>query len=603
MQKEPGQSKRTHTCGELNSTHVGNAVTLSGWVASTRDHGGLIFVDLRDRYGITQLVFGDTGLAHTFRTAKKLSLEDVISARGTVRARRKGAVNPHIPTGEIEVEVAEVEVHSEAAPLPFQVSDRESATEELRLRYRYLELRTRELRDFILIRHRTNQAVRHHLSHEGFAEIETPFLVRSTPEGARDYLVPSRVHSGKFYALPQSPQTYKQLLMIAGFDRYFQIVKCFRDEDFRADRQPEFTQIDMEMSFVDEQDVRDAVERLVAHVFKEAIGVTLDIPFPALSYKEAVQTYGTDRPDLRFELPLLDLVAYAGESDAGLWDSAESVRALKVDDGERISRKMIDELSDHVKTYSLQEGKKPLRGLAWMRCREGGLSGGASKFFPGNLRERMVKELDLKEGGLLLAAGGEERTVLESMGSLRLEIARRLGLIPEGKGPTVFAPLWIVDFPLFEREEKKNGWTFKHHPFTAPKSEDLSLLDSDPGAVRSRGYDLVINGLEVAGGSIRIHDPSTQMKIFNILGISEKDARDRFGFLLEALTYGAPPHGGIAFGYDRLVMLLAGTRQIRDVIAFPKTTQAQSLMDGSPSEVSPHQLKELGIRLKSRNSR
>lgn len=592
--------KRTHTCGDLTRKDVDTSVVLSGWVASTRDHGGLIFVDLRDRYGVTQLVFGTGDTGEAFQKARKLSMEDVISVKGTVRARKKGAVNPHIPTGEIEVAVDELEVLNEAAPLPFQVSDRESATEELRLKYRYLELRTRELQDFMLIRHRANQAVRGHLSREGFVEIETPFLIRSTPEGARDYLVPSRVHPGRFYALPQSPQTYKQLLMISGFDRYFQIVKCFRDEDFRADRQPEFTQIDIEMSFVDESDVRKAVEKLVVRVFKEVIGITLGVPFPVLSFREAVETYGTDRPDVRFDLPLLDLSPYSGESHADILKSAECVRGIKVDDGGRFSRKVIDELSARVKDYSLQEGKHPLGGLAWMRCREGDLSGGVSKFFPRDLRRRMIRELDLKEGALLLAAGGEERTVLEALGNLRLEMARRLDLIPgeRGKASPLFAPVWIVDFPLFEWNEKGKGWTFKHHPFTAPQPEDLPRLESDPGSVRSRGYDLVINGLEVAGGSIRNHDPDIQMKIFNILGISKEDARDRFGFLLEALTYGAPPHGGIAFGYDRLVMLLAGTHQIRDVIAFPKTTRALSLMDGSPSEVSKEQLDDLGIRLK-----
>jgi len=492
------------------------------------------------------------------------------------------------------VEVEEIEILNEAAPLPFLVIDRETATEELRLTYRYLELRTGELQRFMALRHEAYQAVRNHLVSENFMEFETPVLMKSTPEGARDYVVPSRIHKGKFYALPQSPQTYKQLLMISGFDRYFQIVKCFRDEDLRADRQPEFTQIDMEMSFIDEDDIRDAVESLVKHVFKEIIHVELESPFPALSFDEAWETYGTDRPDLRFKLPLVDFSAYAKQSEFQALRTAECAKAIVMENGEEYSRKSIEELAKFVKEYSAQEGKQALWGLGWMRCRDGDLTGGLSKFFPADLRKRVVTDLGLEEGSLILTTGGERVTVLPTMGALRLEIAKRQNLCDD----TVFKPLWVVEFPLLEWEETTNNWTFLHHPFTSPRPEHVELLESDPGSVRSRGYDLIINGFEIAGGSIRNHDPVVQMKIFNLLGISEAEAKERFGFLLEALTYGAPPHGGIAFGFDRFVMLLVGTHQIRDVIAFPKTTSALSLMDGSPSTISQEQLNELGIQIK-----
>ena len=590
--------KRTHTCGELTSGDVDADVALNGWVATSRDHGGLIFIDVRDRYGITQLTFNEETYPEAFATAKGLSMEDVISVKGKVAARADDAVKKSLATGEIEVEVGEIAVLNEAKPLPFMIHDRESATEETRLKYRYLELRTEEMQKNMAIRHKAYQSVRSTLSSLDFMEFETPVLMRATPEGARDFLVPSRLHKGKFYALPQSPQQYKQILMVAGYDRYFQIVKCFRDEDFRADRQPEFTQIDVEMSFVDQEDVRQVVEQLVSSVFKEVIDVDLPTPFPTLTFDEAMETYGSDKPDLRFELPLVDFSQFAGESDFEALKSAETVKAIVVPQAEGYSRKVIDQLTSFVKDYSSQEKKAPLGGLAWMRCVDGDLTGGVSKFFSEELRQKVIESLGMAEGDLLLAAGGVRDTVLSTMGALRLEIAECDGL----QKADDFRPLWVRDYPLFEKDEESVHWTFLHHPFTSPRLEDAEILESDPGAARSLAYDLVINGWEIAGGSIRNHDPKVQLKIFDLLGIPEKAAREKFGFLLDGLSYGAPPHGGIAFGFDRLVMVLAGAKQIRDVIAFPKTTSALSLMDGSPSEVPDDQLEELGLEIRRKQS-
>ena len=596
--KDSNMFKRTHTCGELTSGDVDADVALNGWVATSRDHGGLIFIDVRDRYGITQLTFNEETYPEAFATAKGLSMEDVISVKGKVAARADDAVKKSLATGEIEVEVGEIAVLNEAKPLPFMIHDRESATEETRLKYRYLELRTEEMQKNMAIRHKAYQSVRSTLSSLDFMEFETPVLMRATPEGARDFLVPSRLHKGKFYALPQSPQQYKQILMVAGYDRYFQIVKCFRDEDFRADRQPEFTQIDVEMSFVDQEDVRQVVEQLVSSVFKEVIDVDLPTPFPTLTFDEAMETYGSDKPDLRFELPLVDFSQFAGESDFEALKSAEAVKAMVVPQAEGYSRKVIDQLTTFVKDYSSQEKKAPLGGLSWMRCVDGDLTGGVSKFFGEELRQKVIGSLGMAEGDLLLAAGGERETVLSTMGALRLEIAERDGLQKAGD----FKPLWIRDYPLFEKDEESGHWAFLHHPFTSPRPEDVEKLECDPGAARSMAYDLVINGWEIAGGSIRNHDPKVQLKIFDLLGIPEKEAREKFGFLLDGLSYGAPPHGGIAFGFDRLVMVLAGAKQIRDVIAFPKTTSALSLMDGSPSDVPKNQLEELGLEVRERKS-
>ena len=589
--------KRTHTCGDLTLKQVGEDVSLNGWVATSRDHGGLIFVDIRDRYGVIQLTFNKETYLEAFESAKRLSMEDVISVKGTVAARQENAVNKDLTTGEIEVSVTEIVVLNEAKPMPFMINDRESANEETRLTYRYLELRTEEMQKNMLLRHKTYQTVRNYLASQNFMEFETPILMRATPEGARDFLVPSRLHKGRFYALPQSPQQYKQILMVAGYDRYFQIVKCFRDEDFRADRQPEFTQIDVEMSFIDEEDIREVVEELVCAVFEDVLDLSLELPFPVISYQKAMETYGTDSPDIRFGLPLVDFIGFAGDSDFKALQSVETAKAIVVSNAKGYSRKVIDELNAFVKEFSSQEKKTPLGGLAWMKCNDGDLSGGVSKFFGEELRQKIMESLGMEEGDLLLVAGGERETILTTMGALRLEIAKRDGLASGDD----FKPLWVRDYPLFGKDEDTGKWTFLHHPFTSPALEDMDKFDSDPGSAGSRAYDLVINGWEIAGGSIRNHDPAVQLKIFELLGISEKEAKDKFGFLLEGLTYGAPPHGGIAFGLDRFVMILAGAKQIRDVIAFPKTTSALSLMDGSPSEVPKEQLKELGIEIKKKS--
>ncbi len=581
--------KRTHTCGELTKTNIGNSVALNGWINTVRLHGQVVFVDLRDRYGKTQLVFNTESYQGDFNAVKKLSMEDVISVAGTVQPRVEEAVNPDMATGDIEIIVDSLTILNETEPLPFVITDRESASEDLRLKYRYLELRTDELQTNMIVRHKTYQAVRSYLSGNGFVEVETPILMKSTPEGARDYLVPSRIHQGKFYALPQSPQTYKQLLMVSGFDRYFQIVKCFRDEDLRADRQPEFTQIDLEMSFIDEADIYSLGENLLKSVFQDVLNIKLDGNFPVMTYHEAMDKYGSDKPDLRFDLPLQDVKPYSDASDFNAFKSAEIVKGLVVPNVQ-YSRKIIDQLTNFVKLYGA-------KGLAWMKAENGKLTGGISKFFNDELQQNLCHDLNIKDGDMLFMIGDAASTVLQSMGALRNEIARKENLAEEG----TFKPLWVVDFPMFEQDDEENRLVAMHHPFTAPKKEDIDLLETEPEHVLSRGYDLVINGYEVAGGSIRIHEKDLQSKVFKLLGISDEEAKAKFGFLMNAFRFGAPPHGGIAFGFDRLVMLLAGTHNIRDVIAFPKTTSAMSLMDESPSTVSGEQLDELGIKLVEKN--
>ena len=579
--------KRTHTCGELRASDLGEEVILNGWVNTVRLHGQVIFVDLRDRYGKTQILINADSYKGDFDSVKKLSMEDVLSVKGKVSERQ--TANPNLTTGDIEVDITELEVLSEAETLPFVLSDRDSAEEDLRLKYRYLELRMEELQRNILVRHKTYQATRQYLSDHNFVEIETPVLMKSTPEGARDYLVPSRIHKGKFYALPQSPQIYKQILMISGYDRYFQIVKCFRDEDLRADRQPEFTQIDLEMSFVDEEDIFSNFEGLTRHVFKVVKGIDLPDPFPRMTWEDAWNTYGTDKPDLRFEMKLQDVKSFTDQSEFNAFKSAEVVKGLVVDGGAKYSRKIIDELTDLVKNYKA-------KGLTWMKGEQGALSGGISKFFSTELQGEMRNSLGIKDNDILFLIGDENMTVLKALGALRLEIIKRENLVDKND----FKPLWVTNFPMFEIDEESNKLTFLHHPFTSPSTQDVKEMESDPGSLKARAYDLTMNGYEIAGGSIRIHQPEVQKKVFSLLGMSDEEAIEKFGFLLEALKYGTPPHGGIAFGFDRLVMLLAGTENIRDVIAFPKTTSASALMENAPSDVSEEQLKELGIQLRKK---
>ena len=579
--------KRTHTCGELDEASVGSQVRLNGWVNTSRLHGKIVFVDLRDRYGKTQLVFDETDFLEVFEKIKKLSTEDVISISGTVKNRDEGAINPNMKTGKIEISVSDFSILNKASTLPFVLTDRNSSEEPLRLKYRYLELRFDELQNNIFIRHNTYQAVRKYLSDNDFLEVETPILMKSTPEGARDFLVPSRVHKGKFYALPQSPQIYKQILMISGYDRYFQIVKCFRDEDLRADRQPEFTQIDIEMSFVDEEDIFTYMENLTRYIFQTVKDIKLSDPFPRMTYAEAMERYGSDKPDVRYEMELIDIKPFTDESDFKAFSDAESVKALLVKTGAKYSRKVIDDLTDKAKKYGA-------KGLAWMKFQDGNFNGGISKFFSESLQKNISDKLKVENDDILLLVGDDKNIVTKSLGKLRTIIASKENLANENE----FKPLWVTEFPMFDFDDENNRYVAMHHPFTAPRESDIDKLDSNPKRALSRGYDLTMNGHEIAGGSIRIHSPEVQEKVFSLLGLTQEEAVDKFGFLVEALRYGAPPHGGIAFGFDRLVMLLAGTENIRDVIAFPKTTSATSLMDDSPSDVDNHQLRDLGLEIK-----
>ena len=579
--------KRTHTCGELNKSNVGNEVQLNGWINTVRLHGKIVFVDLRDRYGKTQLIFDENNFPTQFENIKKFSVEDVISIKGTVEYRSDSSMNPSMKTGEIEVATTSYIVLNESEPLPFVLSDRNSAEEQFRLKYRYLELRIDELQKNMIIRHDTYQATRKFLSKNNFLEVETPVLMKSTPEGARDYLVPSRLHNGKFYALPQSPQIYKQILMISGYDRYFQIVKCFRDEDLRADRQPEFTQIDIEMSFVDEEDVFLNMENLTRDIFLSVRGIKLPNTFPRITYKEAMETYGSDKPDTRYEMKLVDLISYTDRSDFNAFSSVETVYGIIVEKGATYSRKIIDELTEEVKKHNA-------KGLAWMKYESSEFIGGVSKFFSDSLQKEIVENLNINDGDILFMVGDKKNIACKAIGNLRVLVALREGLTNKD----VYKPIWVTEFPMFDYDEDNDRYIAMHHPFTAPRESDIDKLDSDPGNALSRGYDLTMNGHEIAGGSIRIHSPVIQEKVFSLLGLSHTQAIEKFGFLVEALQYGAPPHGGIAFGFDRLVMLLAGTDNIRDVIAFPKTTSASSLMDDSPNYVDAKQIDELGLKLK-----
>ena len=584
---------RTHTCGELRDKNIGEQVVLNGWVDTRRDLGGLIFIDLRDRYGITQVVFepGFDEKAHS--AAKALRNEFVISVEGVVRHRPAETENPDLPTGFVDIMVNNLIILNEAKTPPFPIEDKNNASEDLRLKYRYLDLRRPALQKNMLLRHKVYQITRKYFDENSFVEVETPVLMKSTPEGARDYLVPSRIHKAKFYALPQSPQQYKQLLMVSGMDRYFQIVKCFRDEDLRADRQPEFTQIDVEMSFIDQENIFQIAEGLMKILYKDIWNKDLALPIPRLTFDEAMEKYGSDKPDLRFDLPMTNLNSVFSESEFKVFSESISkkgvVTGLVAPGCGDYTRNQLDVLTDFIK-------KLGASGLIWMRVKEKELEAPVAKFFTEKEKTELVKTLGAKPGDLILILSGKRLKTLNLMGMLRLEMARRLELIKKDAEPKL---LWVTDFPLFEWDEETNRYYAMHHPFTSPRLEDVPNMDSgNLGEVKARAYDLVLNGSEIAGGSIRIHNADLQSKMFNALGISKEEAELKFGFLMNAFKYGAPPHGGIAFGLDRLVMILAGESSIREVIAFPKTASAISLMDEAPSPVADEQLKELHIKIR-----
>lgn len=581
---------RTHTCGELTLKEEGNEVTLSGWCDTVRDHGNLTFIDLRDRYGLTQVVLDHSKSEVVKEVAKNAKKESVIKVTGKITKRPKGTENKDLVTGEIEIAVDEAEVITKAQPLPIDLTQKTITNEDLMLKYRYLALRKQDLKEKMELRHKLVKVARDFYDEEGFIDIETPVLAKSTPEGARDYLVPSRVHQGKFYALPQSPQIFKQLIMIAGFDRYMQIAKCFRDEDLRADRQPEFTQIDVEMSFVEQEDVMKIHENLMKKIFKEVKGIDIKIPFDVLTYEEAVDRFGIDRPDTRFDLELINLTDTLSKGEFNVFNSVVEngglIKAINLKGKSDLSRKDISKLEDFVKIYRA-------KGLGILKYENGKFESNIVKFFNEEVLNEVKEKAMVDEKDVLLIVADNKKVVNESLGNLRVHLAKQYGLIDENK----FNFLWVTDFPMFEWSAEFDRLQAMHHPFTSPKKEDIYKLLDKPLEVKSDAYDMVLNGSEIGGGSIRIHDPELQSKIFDALKISKEDAKEKFGFFLEAFKYGAPPHGGLAFGLDRLVMILSGAKSIREVIAFPKNKAAQSLMEESPSNVDNDQLKELGLKL------
>ncbi len=587
-----GSFERNCYCSELGKEDIGKRVSLTGWVDSTRDHGGVVFIDLRDRTGKVQIVVSPQISEELTEKAKKIRDEFVLAVSGEVRKRPEGTVNCKIPTGEIEVYIDELKILNRSEPLPFPTEDDVNVGEDTRLRFRFLDLRRGKMQKNIIFRHKLYQVVRKTFDKEGFIEVETPFLTKSTPEGARDFLVPSRMHIGKFYALPQSPQLFKQILMVSGFDKYFQIVKCFRDEDLRADRQPEFTQIDFEMSFIKEKDVMSFAERLIKRIYTELLGIDVETPLSVMTYDEAMERFGTDRPDTRFGLELKNLTDIVKESGFKVFrmvaENGGVVKALNFKGGASLSRKEIDELTKFVGIYGA-------KGLAWIKVQPDGLQSPIVKFFTEGEMNEILERLDSEPGDILFFVADRKDVVNNALSNLRLKLGKIADLIDENKVNL----LWITDFPMFEWNEEEERWEALHHPFTSPKEEDIEKLETAPGEVRARAYDMVLNGVEIGGGSIRIHRPDIQEKVFEIIGLSEKEASDRFGFLIEALKYGAPPHGGMAFGLDRICTILCNEDSIREVIAFPKTQRGQCLFTGAPDTVRDEQLDELGITIEA----
>jgi len=578
---------RTHNCGELRASHINSEVTLSGWVQRSRDKGFIVWVDLRDRYGITQLVFDEERTSkELLEQAQELGREFVIQVKGTVIER--ASKNPNIPTGDVELLVSELTILNDSLLPPFTIEDDTDGGEELRMKYRYLDIRRKPVKDNLIFRHKVTQEVRNYLSKEGFIEVETPYLIKSTPEGARDFVVPSRMNEGQFYALPQSPQTFKQLLMIGGLDKYFQIVKCFRDEDLRADRQPEFTQIDCEMAFIQQEDILNAFEGLTRHLLKEINGVEVD-EFPRMLYDDAMRLYGNDKPDIRFDMVFGELNEVTQHKDFNVFNSAELVVGIAVPNGNSYSRKEIDKLIDWVKRPQIGA-----LGMVYCRCNEDStFKSSVDKFYDQKDLAKWAEITGAKQGDLICVLSGETNKVRAQLSALRMEMAERLGL----RDPKVFAPLWVLDFPLLELDEETGHYHAMHHPFTSPKPGQIELLDTNPGEVKANAYDLVLNGNEIGGGSIRIHDKKTQAIMLKHLGFTEEEAKAQFGFLMDAFEFGAPPHGGLAFGLDRLVAILGGQESIRDFIAFPKNNSGRDVMIDAPSQIDEDQLEELHLKL------